>query len=247
MPRAAASYPGAMAEILPASDSSLLVRFGMDPDPNHHRAVLHLLRLWEQQPGSVFRSISPAAASVLFRFDPRRCTLAEAEAQLRAWLAIPPDLHAATRRVDIPVCYGGEFGPDLEEVARIAGLSAEEVIRRHSGREYAAWFLGFAPGFAYLGELDEQLVLPRRSRPRLRVEAGSVGIAGRQTAVYPLAMPGGWNLIGRSPLPMLSVQGPRCSRIHPGDSVRFLPISPDEFRQIQERSQPFLRQQEPAC
>jgi KipI family sensor histidine kinase inhibitor len=223
-----------MAEILAASDCSLLVRFGEQATAANRQAVLSLLRAWEEHPAPGFRSISPAAASVLFRFDPLRWTHSAAEAQIRQWLRFVSQDEPQVRTVHIPVCYGGEFGPDLPRVAHAAGLTEQEVIALHCGREYRALFLGFAPGFAYLGEVEERIAMPRRDRPRLRVEAGSVGIAARQTAVYPLAMPGGWNLIGRTPLPMLFPEGARLTRIEPGDAVRFHPVTRDEFEHLRD-------------
>lgn len=235
-----------MAEILTASDCSLLVRFGEEASAANRQAVLGLLRAWEEHSAPGFRSISPAAASVLFRFAPLRWTHAEAEAQVRQWLRFVNQDEPQAHTVQIPVCYGGEFGPDLKPMARATGLTEQQIIQLHCGQEYRAWFLGFAPGFAYLGEVEERIAMPRRDRPRLRVEAGSVGIAARQTAVYPLAMPGGWNLIGRTPLPMLFLDGPRLTRIEPGDAVRFLPVTRDEFERIRNAQEQALPEEDAA-
>ncbi len=130
--------------------------------------------------------------------------------------AVQPEESASL--IEVPVYYDG---PDLAEVAGRTGLSVEEVIRRHSDRSYRAYATGFQPGFAYLGELDPALVLPRRAEPRLRVRAGSVAIAGAQTAVYPLESPGGWHLIGETPLRMFDADRTPPSLIHAGDTVRF--------------------------
>jgi inhibitor of KinA len=140
--------------------------------------------------------------------------------------AAPP-----ARTVDIPVCYGGEFGPDLAEVAARNGLSAEEVIRIHASAEYLVYMIGFAPGFPYLGGMSGRIAAPRRSTPRLAIPAGSVGIAGEQTGVYPLETPGGWQLIGRTPIALfLPVRSPP-SLLRAGDKVRFRPISRMEYEQ----------------
>jgi KipI family sensor histidine kinase inhibitor len=125
------------------------------------------------------------------------------------------------RLVTIPTSYDG---PDLEEVAERTGLTREEVIRRHAGREYEVFLLGFAPGWAYLGELDPALELPRRASPRTRVPAGSVAIAGKQTGVYPIVTPGGWHLIGRTDLTMFDPKGTPPALLAPGDRVRFEPV-----------------------
>jgi inhibitor of KinA len=133
------------------------------------------------------------------------------------------------------VCYGGEFGPDLDEVAAVHGLKPAQVIEVHSSETYHAYFLGFAPGFAYLGDLPAALATPRLSSPRKRVPAGSVGIAGRQTAVYPVATPGAWRLLGRTPLRMFRADHKMMGLISIGDQVRFRPISNREFGELQRR------------
>ncbi len=130
---------------------------------------------------------------------------------------------SAAAVVEIPVRYDG---PDLEEVAERTGLAVEEVVARHSARSYRAYACGFQPGFAYLGDLDEALELPRRSSPRLRVPPGSVAIAGRQTAVYPLQTPGGWHIIGSTRLRMFDATREPPALIHPGDVVRFVREEP---------------------
>ena len=142
-------------------------------------------------------------------------------AELVAPLLVGDDAleESVTAIVEIPVRYDG---PDLQEVAERTGLSVEDVIGRHSARTYRAYACGFQPGFAYLGDLDEALALPRRSSPRLRVQGGSVAIAGRQTAVYPLQTPGGWHLIGSTPLRMFDATRNPPALIHPGDEVRFV-------------------------
>ena len=133
------------------------------------------------------------------------------------------------RLVEVPVCYGGEFGPDLEDVAVQRGMLPEKVVELHFGQTYHAYFLGFAPGFAYLGDLAEELAAPRLQTPRKEVAAGSVGIAGRQTAVYPFATPGGWRLIGRTPMEIFQKDREPMGLIAIGDQVRFRPITRAEF------------------
>lgn len=135
----------------------------------------------------------------------------------------------APRLVEIPVCYGGEFGPDLEDVAARVKLSTGEVMARHSAAEYFVLQLGFAPGFPYLHGLPEELAVPRRATPRMAVPAGSVAIANRQSGIYPVEVPGGWNLIGRTPLKLFLPHDEPPTLLQPGDRVRFRAISATEF------------------
>ncbi|WP_050477763.1 5-oxoprolinase subunit PxpB [Herbaspirillum rhizosphaerae] len=129
--------------------------------------------------------------------------------------------HVAGREIDIPVVYGGAGGPDLEVVARHTSLSVKEVIERHSGGEYVVYFIGFMPGFAYMGGLEPALATPRRDEPRLSIPAGSVGIGGEQTGIYPLASPGGWQLLGRTSLPLFDPAQTPPTLLRPGDRVHF--------------------------
>ena len=182
------------------------------------------------QPAGVIETV-PAFASLLVRYDPL-CTDYETVSAALCRLAegIEAGEAQSGRTVDIPVCYGGAYGEDLPAVARHAGLSEEEVIRLHSGRTYRIYMLGFLPGFPYLGGLDERLHTPRRETPRTRIPAGSVGIGGQQTGIYPMESPGGWQLIGRTPL-CLFAPG-RTLPYAAGDSIRFVPIDAREFERI---------------
>lgn len=137
------------------------------------------------------------------------------------------------RRVEIPVSYGGEFGPDLDDVATTCGITPDQVIALHSSVTYVAYFLGFVPGFAYLGELPDALATSRLATPRRSVPPGSVGIAGKQTGVYPFATPGGWRLIGRTPIAMFRPDRSGMSFVSIGDMVRFNPISRAQFAALE--------------
>ena len=137
----------------------------------------------------------------------------------------------APRIVEIPVCYGGAFGPDLPFVAEHAGLSEEDVIRLHTGTDYRIYMLGFLPGFPYLGGLDSRLHTPRLATPRTAIPAGSVGIGGQQTGIYPLASPGGWQLIGRTPLKLFSPGAPLPYAA--GDMIRFVSVTPEEYAELE--------------
>ena len=136
--------------------------------------------------------------------------------------------------VKIPVCYGGEYGPDLAFVAQHNGLTPEEVVRRHSQCIYLVYMLGFLPGFAYMGGMDESIACPRLTSPRTKIPAGSVGIAGSQTGIYPLASPGGWQLIGRTPVKMFAMDGERAQfGLSAGDRVQFVPITEAEYKAME--------------
>jgi len=137
------------------------------------------------------------------------------------------------RKVEIPVCYGGDYGPDLNDVSSIHGMTPEQVIALHSSSSYLVYFLGFVPGFAYLGGLPEALVTPRLATPRRKVPPGSVGIAGSQTGVYPFATPGGWRLLGRTPVSVFRPDRTELSLLSIGDRVRFTPISLEQFAALE--------------
>jgi len=143
--------------------------------------------------------------------------------RLQRWWEESEALEPESRNIDIPVVYGTAAGPDLGEVARHAGLTEKQVVELHASVDYVVWFLGFQPGFPYLGGLPEQLATPRRDEPRLLVPAGSVGIGGAQTGIYPLATPGGWQLIGHTPLPLFDPDRDEPVLLRPGDTVRFIP------------------------
>ncbi|WP_421531882.1 5-oxoprolinase subunit PxpB [Lelliottia amnigena] len=143
--------------------------------------------------------------------------------RLQRWWEESEALEPESRFIEIPVVYGGAGGPDLGEVARHAGLAEKQVVELHSSIDYVVWFLGFQPGFPYLGGLPERLATPRRAEPRLQVPAGSVGIGGAQTGIYPLVSPGGWQLIGHTPLPLFDSKRDEPVLLRPGDTVRFVP------------------------
>jgi KipI family sensor histidine kinase inhibitor len=214
----------------PASDQSLLIHFGKAISVDTHRQIVSLLKLLESQPVNGVKNLHPAYCSVLVKFDALQFGHSEIEASLTPYLARLQEVKPpATRLREIPVCYSGEFGPDLTEVAAIHKLSIEEVVRVHSSATYTAYFLGFVPGFAYLGGLPAELATPRLHSPRKSVPAGSVAIGGNQTGVYPTATPGGWRLIGKTPLKLFDPAAAQASYFEIGDEVRFVPISAAEF------------------
>ena len=171
----------------------------------------------------------PTYRSLLLHYDPLRLSFAEVTALVEEALTrVEGRARPEPRLVEIPTCYGGEFGPDLEFVARHNGLSPEEVMRFHSSSLYPVYMLGFSPGFAYLGGLPHAIAAPRLSTPRTLVPAGSVGIAGEQTGIYPIATPGGWRLIGRTPLKLFDPYRDPPALLRPGDKVRFVIISEEQ-------------------
>jgi KipI family sensor histidine kinase inhibitor len=230
-----------------ASDQSLLVYFGQ-PEEGRAQArrlqsqitlqanekVRRLLRLLELEPMAGVRNLHPAYCSLLIKFDPLRMEHDKLEAILRGYLERLDEAKLPEpRHVEIPVCYGGEFGPDLAEVCAMRGITEAQAIELHASVEYLVYFLGFVPGFAYLGELPKELATPRLAAPRKRVPAGSVGIAGNQTGVYPFATPGGWRLLGRTPVKMFRAESDGLSLLSIGDRVRFAPISAERFVELE--------------
>jgi inhibitor of KinA len=209
--------------IQPASDRSLFISFGDEISIEAHHQVAHLTHALEGQRGVL--NLHPAFASVLIDFDPRLHTQADIEALARQRMETAVDEARPARVVEIPVCYGGEFGPDLEFVARHAGLTPERVIELHAAADYLVYFVGFATCFPYLGGLPSELATPRLSAPRKLVPAGSVAIGGSQAGIYPLASPGGWRIVGRTPLALFDPQSSPPPLLRMGDRVRFVPIA----------------------
>ena len=231
-----------------ASDQSLLVYFDQPAEkgraearplqsqitPKANEKVRKLLRLLELEPVPGVCNLYPAYCSLLVKFDGLRLRHEEVEAILRRFIGRLEEIDLPEpRQVEIPVCYGGEFGPDLAGVCTIHGMTPAQAIELHSSVTYLVYFLGFVPGFAYLGELPQALVTPRFATPRRRVPVGSVGIAGNQTGVYPFATPGGWRLIGRTPVAMFRTERDGLSLLSIGDRVRFVPISVERFAALE--------------
>lgn len=218
-----------------ASDTSLLVRLGESTSDECFGAVTTLFLRLRALNDRRIRNIHPAYTTVLIDFDPLQLTHEELSATVDELMGDGVDPHVPTRVVQIPVRYGGEFGPDLPFVAEHAGLSIDEVIRVHSSAIYVVHFLGFSPGFGYLDGLSSQLECPRLESPRTCVAAGSVGIAGTQTGVYPLDSPGGWRLIGRTPLRMFDPLANPPTLLCPGDTVQFVAIDRTKFDELESK------------
>jgi KipI family sensor histidine kinase inhibitor len=223
--------------LLPVGDSALLIEFGNEINPAINAQVQALALALDDYALPGLSEAVPAYRSLLWHYDPlllsfdQVCELAgQALNQAQTSAPLKP------RVIEIPTCYGGQFGPDLEFVARHNDLQPEDVIRLHASALYPVYMLGFSPGFAYLGGLPPAIAAPRLPSPRTQVPAGSVGIAGAQTGIYPIATPGGWRLIGRTPLRLFDPQLRPPALLRPGDRVRFTPIDADRFTALWEQA-----------
>lgn len=226
-------------EFVPVGEYAVTVRWGNRIDEQINDLVLLAMNRLEEHPFAGFVECVPAYASLTVYYNPikvqsnhRQQTKYSAVCGLiRDRLkGLNTDFASQARRtVEIPVCYEGEFAPDLSFVAEKNGLTPSEVINIHASQTYRVYMIGFAPGFPYLGGMDEKIAAPRHATPRLSVAAGSVGIAGKQTGIYPLAMPGGWQIIGRTPVRLFDLQQNPPNRLAAGDLVRFIPIDRGQF------------------
>ena len=215
--------------IFPAGDCALVVQFGneIQEELNGKVQLLNEILMTEHMAGIV--ETVPTFRSLMVVYDPSVIIYEKLKEKLEK---IPVTLTSHTAQgniVEIPVCYGGKYGEDLKDVAAHAGLTEEEVIRIHSAGTYHIYMLGFLPGFPYLGGLDERIHVPRLDSPRTRIPAGSVGIGGSQTGIYPLDSPGGWRLIGRTPLRLYDPEREEPFLYKAGDSIRFVPVTEEEY------------------
>jgi inhibitor of KinA len=216
--------------LLAAGDSALIVELEERIDPSINRRIVALGARLEAARLAGLRDIVPAYRSLTVYFDPLRTDYSSLVSQLTSALEQQiAEPEVAGRLVEIPVCYGGEHGPDLSAVAGFARVTESEVVALHTAATYQVFMLGFVPGFAYLGSVDRRIAAPRRTEPRVRVPAGSVGVAGEQTGIYPSETPGGWQLIGRTPLRPFDISREDPFLLRAGDRVRFRPIVPDQF------------------
>lgn len=221
--------------ILTAGDSALLIEFGKEINPETNRKITALVQLMREQHIEGIVDVIPAFCSLLINYDPRVLSYEELKERMEHLLKMETKTETTRKRIfEIPVCYGGEYGLDIENIAEHAGLSIEEVIKIHSSKDYLIYMLGFLPGFTYLGGLDERIHTPRLASPRLKIRAGSVGIGGSQTGIYPLDSPGGWQLMGMTPVRTYDPERQTPILVEAGDYIRFIPIDKEEFLRIQE-------------
>ena len=233
-PDQVSEYP----RIIPANDSAILIEFGNSIDFEINAKVYALQT--EIERSGISRSVIefiPSYRSLLVEYDNTEHTYAELHDQIseiaeRVAITKVSTNGDAGEIHEIPVAYGGEYGPDLETVANHARLTVDEVIEIHSCTDYHVFMLGFAPGFPYLGGMDERIACPRLATPRTLVPAGAVGIAESQTGVYPNPSPGGWQLIGRTPMKLFDVDADPPSAMLPGTKVNFVPISREQYDEI---------------
>jgi KipI family sensor histidine kinase inhibitor len=220
----------AAPRIVMAGDSLVILDLEarIDPAINRRAVAIALALRAASLPG--VRDVVTTYHTVAVHFDPLRTPFDRLHGALETLAREePPADDVAGPLIEVPVCYGGELGPDLADVARHAACDEDEVVRRHAGVTYRVYMLGFVPGFAYLGTVDDRIAMPRRDTPRLKVPAGAVGIANGQTGIYPAETPGGWRLIGRTPVLPFDPRRAEPFLFAPGHAVRFIPVSRDAF------------------
>jgi inhibitor of KinA len=214
--------------LLAMGDSALLVKLGDEIDPVINQRVHELDALLRADRLAGVIETVPAYATLLLHYDPLILTHAQISEWVNIELAkVKSVVHRNPRRIEVPVQYGGEHGPDLDFIASLHHISKQEVISLHTRREYTVYMMGFTPGFAYMGKLDDMLATPRLETPRIHVAAGSVGIAGSQTGIYPIDSPGGWQLIGRTSLSLFDLASDTPFLFSPGDTVQFVNGGPN--------------------
>lgn len=222
------------ADIFQISECGVLVEFGKEISKDINNKVRAFSNYLEEHPFRGMVEYVPAFTSVTILYDPlelnSKCPYDMVYSTIKKILLnINLSVEDKERIIEIPVCYGGKFGPDIEYVAEYNKISVDDVIRIHSSGEYLVYMIGFAPGFPYLGGMSEKISTPRRKSPRTSIPAGSVGIAGMQTGVYPISTPGGWQLIGSTPEKLFRPDDSPPSLLSAGDIVKFYPISYDEY------------------
>lgn len=212
-------------KFLPAGDSSVLIEFGNSITPEINAQVTSFAKLLKRQEINGIIDMIPSFCALMVNYSTKDWTYDQLVKILEELLKNPIDINKSEPKIiEIPVYYGGEDGPDLELVAQNSGLSEDEVIKLHSGKDYLIYMIGFMPGFPYLGGLDEKIHTPRLKNPRLKITAGSVGIGGAQTGIYPIESPGGWNLIGRTDVQLYNPNNEQMVLFEAGDYIRFIPI-----------------------
>jgi inhibitor of KinA len=221
----------------PLGDAAIVVQFGEEINNSTHEIIRSVCNYLEEYSFDGFIEYVPAFTTITIFYEPMvvsyQSVQSDLEEMLTEVMANPGEL--VSRVVEIPVLYGGLWGPDLDFVAAHAKLTAAEVIRLHTGSEYLVHMIGFAPGFPYMSGMDEQIAAPRRETPRSGIAPGSVGIAGKQTGIYPIETPAGWQIIGRTPIHLFDVNRTAPALLKAGDGVRFVSITETEFEMINKK------------
>lgn len=234
--------------ITPLSDESIVIELGEKIDVNIQKSIQVLTSYLKKRPFPGMKEYIPAYTTLTIYYDLMEIQAYTEKHKLfdktpyqlvQNWVnqlieKLPEKGEASSRVIQVPVCYGGDHGPDLGVVAKHNGLTDEDVIGIHSGKDYLVYMIGFAPGFPYIGGMSEEIATPRKGSPRLEIPARTVGIAGKQTGVYPIETPGGWQLIGRTPIELFRQDKEKPSLLQPGDTIRFYSISEDEYENWQE-------------
>ena len=222
-------------EFLPEGDCAILIAFGDEISPQVNQRVTAVCNMIRDAKIIGILDMIPAYASLLVQYNPLLVSFESLQKRLKTLIKITPEAASSGKRiVELPVCYGGEFGPDLDRIAHHAGLTRQEVIDLHTASDYLVYMLGFLPGFCYLGGLDPRLHTPRLETPRTHIPAGSVGIGGSQTGIYPLDSPGGWQLMGRTPVRTYDPNQEPPILLQAGDILRFRAITSAEYLRIYE-------------
>lgn len=221
-------------QIVPCGDSALSIEFRNEISEEVHAQVAGMTTLIEGAGLTGVHELIPTYRAIMVCYDPFETDYALLKSKIErlARRAHRTAIVHETRRITIPVCYGGSFGPDLHEVARFHGMNEDEVIELHASPVYLIYMLGFTPGFSYLGGMDRRLATPRLENPRTLIPGGSVGIAGAQTGIYPIDSPGGWQLIGRTPLDLYRPDREPPVLLRAGQQIVFRPIGEQEFAEI---------------
>lgn len=223
-------------QVLPLGDQAILVQFEQRIDPNVHRQVVQLADQIVDLGLNGVQFVSPAYCSITIGYNPKELTYEALRQKVKLCSKQSSGVDKGPIRiVSLPVCYDDRFGIDLEEVSMVTGLTTKEIIQLHTTESYRVYMLGFLPGFPYLGILPEKLRLPRKQNPKLRIPEGSVAIAGRQTGIYPSESPGGWHVLGRTPIPLLQLDDGFGFTLKTGDQVTFRSIDINEYQGITDK------------
>lgn len=219
----------------PVADQGILMQFGNVIDEKVNASIRSMVELLKEKPIRGVQEVIPTFCSLLVLYDSEKIRYQKIQKKLMSYEGkIKSDGSNKSKLYHIPVCYGESFGEDLDDVAVHAGLSTNEVIQIHSKSPYRIYMLGFLPGFAYLGGMDERIFCPRLTSPRTKIPAGSVGIGGEQTGIYPLDSPGGWRLLGRTPIPVYEPERTPAILYEAGEYIKFDPVTLKEYEAIKQ-------------